>query len=117
MKYALFSFYSSISFAFILHLLVIRCVNVLLFRFLHINIFFCMSDGSPVIHINASHSSEPPKKPAAPPMSNEVRDAWEKEREQLYQSLDEKDEEINQHSQLAEKLKEQMLEQEEVREA
>ena len=61
-----------------------------------------------------SHTSEPPKKPAAPPMSNEVRDAWEKEREQLYQSLDEKDEEINQHSQLAEKLKEQMLEQEEV---
>ncbi|MPC32081.1 Kinesin heavy chain [Portunus trituberculatus] len=56
---------------------------------------------------------EAPKKPAAPPMSNEVRDAWEKEREQLYQSLDEKDEEINQHSQLAEKLKEQMLEQEE----
>lgn len=45
-----------------------------------------------------------------------MRDAWEKEREQLYQSLDEKDEEINQHSQLAEKLKEQMLEQEEVRE-
>lgn len=61
-----------------------------------------------------SHTAEPPKKPAAPPMSNEVRDAWEKEREQLYQSLDEKDEEINQHSQLAEKLKEQMLEQEEV---
>lgn len=44
-----------------------------------------------------------------------MRDAWEKEREQLYLSLDEKDEEINQHSQLAEKLKEQMLEQEEVR--
>ncbi|KAG7173806.1 Kinesin heavy chain-like 2 [Homarus americanus] len=58
--------------------------------------------------------SEEPKKPAAPPMSNEVRDAWEKEREQLYISLDEKDEEINQHSQLAEKLKEQMLEQEEL---
>ncbi|KAK3865873.1 hypothetical protein Pcinc_028540 [Petrolisthes cinctipes] len=57
---------------------------------------------------------EEPKKPAAPPMSNEVRDAWEKEREQLYLSLDEKDEEINQHSQLAEKLKEQMLEQEEL---
>lgn len=46
-----------------------------------------------------------------------MRDAWEKEREQLYQSLDEKDEEINQHSQLAEKLKEQMLEQEEVRDS
>ncbi|XP_045601943.1 kinesin heavy chain isoform X3 [Procambarus clarkii] len=57
---------------------------------------------------------EEPKKSAAPPMSNEVRDAWEKEREQLYLSLDEKDEEINQHSQLAEKLKEQMLEQEEL---
>ncbi|KAK8746478.1 hypothetical protein OTU49_017035, partial [Cherax quadricarinatus] len=57
---------------------------------------------------------EEPKKSTAPPMSNEVRDAWEKEREQLYLSLDEKDEEINQHSQLAEKLKEQMLEQEEL---
>lgn len=55
-----------------------------------------------------------PKKNAAPIVSNEVRDAWEKEREQLYLSLDEKDEEINQQSQLAEKLKEQMLEQEEV---
>ncbi|XP_037802931.1 kinesin heavy chain-like [Penaeus monodon] len=60
---------------------------------------------------------EEPKKATAPPapMSNEVREAWEKEREQLYVSLDEKDDEINQHSQLAEKLKEQMLEQEEVR--
>lgn len=59
---------------------------------------------------------EEPKKAAAPPapMSNEVREAWEKEREQLYVSLDEKDDEINQHSQLAEKLKEQMLEQEEL---
>ena len=40
---------------------------------------------------------------------------WARERERLYQSLDEKDDEINQQSQLVEKLKEQMLEQEEVR--
>ncbi|XP_071549968.1 kinesin heavy chain-like isoform X2 [Panulirus ornatus] len=57
---------------------------------------------------------EEPKKPATTVVSNEVRDAWEKEREQLYLNLDEKDEEINQQSQLAEKLKEQMLEQEEL---
>lgn len=34
--------------------------------------------------------------------------------EALYQQLDDKDEEINQHSQLVEKLKEQMMEQEEL---
>lgn len=47
-------------------------------------------------------------------LSNEERKTFEEERERLYQQLDEKDEEINQHSQYVEKLKEQMLEQEEV---
>lgn len=47
-------------------------------------------------------------------LSNEERQKLEEERERLYQQLDEKDEEINQHSQYVEKLKEQMMEQEEV---
>ena len=48
-------------------------------------------------------------------LSNEERQKLEEERESLYQQLDEKDEEINQQSQFVEKLKDQMLEQEEVR--
>jgi hypothetical protein len=47
-------------------------------------------------------------------LSNEERQKLEEERERLYQQLDEKDEEINQQSQYVEKLKDQMLEQEEV---
>ena len=47
-------------------------------------------------------------------LSNEERQKLEEEREGLYQQLDEKDEEINQQSQFVEKLKDQMLEQEEV---
>ncbi|XP_069683547.1 kinesin heavy chain isoform X2 [Periplaneta americana] len=47
-------------------------------------------------------------------LSNEERQKLEEEREKLYQQLDEKDEEINQQSQFVEKLKEQMLEQEEL---
>lgn len=47
-------------------------------------------------------------------LSNEERQKLEEERERLYQQLDDKDEEINQHSQYVEKLKEQMEEQEEL---
>ncbi|XP_065200070.1 kinesin heavy chain isoform X2 [Planococcus citri] len=47
-------------------------------------------------------------------LSNEERQKLEEERERLYLQLDEKDEEINQTSQYVEKLKEQMLEQEEL---
>jgi len=50
----------------------------------------------------------------APPVAPVVRADWDLERERLYQQLDDKDEEINQHSQLVEKLKEQMMEQEEL---
>lgn len=47
-------------------------------------------------------------------LSNEERQKLEEERERLYKQLDEKDDEINQHSQFVEKLKEQMMEQEEL---
>ena len=46
--------------------------------------------------------------------SNDERQKIEAEREQMYQQLDEKDEEINQYTQLIEKLKEQIMEQEEL---
>lgn len=47
-------------------------------------------------------------------MSTEERQKLEEEREALFQQLDDKDEEINQQSQDIEKLKDQILEQEEV---
>ncbi|XP_065338530.1 kinesin heavy chain isoform X2 [Cloeon dipterum] len=47
-------------------------------------------------------------------ISNEERLKLESERERLYLQLDEKDEEINQHTQMIEKLKDQIMEQEEL---
>ncbi|GIY70247.1 kinesin heavy chain [Caerostris darwini] len=51
---------------------------------------------------------------SAEPLSNAERVKFEEERSRLYAQLDEKDDEIDRQSQLIEKLKEQMLEQEEL---
>ncbi|XP_034770126.2 kinesin heavy chain isoform X1 [Acipenser ruthenus] len=47
-------------------------------------------------------------------ISEEERQKYEEEIRKLYKQLDDKDDEINQHSQLVEKLKEQMLDQDEL---
>lgn len=47
-------------------------------------------------------------------ITGDERDRLETERERLYQQLDDKDEEINQQSQYVEKLKEQIMDQEEL---
>ncbi|XP_008297478.1 kinesin heavy chain [Stegastes partitus] len=47
-------------------------------------------------------------------VTGEERTKYEEDISNLYKQLDDKDDEINQHSQLAEKLKEQMLDQEEL---
>ncbi|XP_018425219.1 PREDICTED: kinesin heavy chain [Nanorana parkeri] len=47
-------------------------------------------------------------------ISEEERKKYEEEIRKMYKQLDDKDDEINQHSQLAEKLKQQMLDQEEL---
>ncbi|XP_043965373.1 kinesin heavy chain-like [Gambusia affinis] len=52
--------------------------------------------------------------PGGGDVSNEERKTFEEDIRNLYKQLDDKDDEINQHSQLAEKLKEQMLDQEEL---
>ncbi|KAF7207225.1 kinesin heavy chain [Nothobranchius furzeri] len=48
------------------------------------------------------------------PVINEERSKYEEDVSNLYRQLDDKDDEINQQSQLAEKLKEQMMDQEEL---
>ncbi|KAJ8722764.1 hypothetical protein PYW07_003944 [Mythimna separata] len=58
---------------------------------------------------------KPPAAPVPVAVSSAVEDAaMQGKLEALYQQLDDKDEEINQHSQLVEKLKDQMMEQEEL---
>ncbi|CAM9938241.1 unnamed protein product [Bubo scandiacus] len=58
----------------------------------------------------------PPKKKSAPGGETEAeRRKYEEEIRKLYKQLDDKDDEINQQSQIMEKLKQQMLDQEEVR--
>ncbi|XP_037552719.1 kinesin heavy chain [Nematolebias whitei] len=52
--------------------------------------------------------------PSAGGVSNEERRKYEEDTSNLYKQLDDKDDEINQQSQLAEKLKEQMMDQEEL---
>ncbi|XP_072238590.1 kinesin heavy chain-like [Leuresthes tenuis] len=47
-------------------------------------------------------------------VSTEEKSKYEEDISNLYKQLDDKDDEINQHSQLAEKLKEQMMDQEEL---
>ncbi|XP_054480011.1 kinesin heavy chain-like [Anoplopoma fimbria] len=47
-------------------------------------------------------------------VSGDERSKYEEDISDLYKQLDDKDDEINQHSQLAEKLKEQMMDQEEL---
>ncbi|XP_068575815.1 kinesin heavy chain-like [Cebidichthys violaceus] len=47
-------------------------------------------------------------------VSGDERSKYEEDISNLYKQLDDKDDEINQHSQLAEKLKEQMMDQEEL---
>lgn len=68
-----------------------------------------------VTPITSFIEEKPPVAPVPVAVSSVVEDAaMQGKLEALYQQLDDKDEEINQHSQLVEKLKEQMMEQEEL---
>ena len=69
-----------------------------------------LSDTSSVTNIPAAIIPQV----SSEPVGNDERLKFEEERMRLYAQLDEKDDEIDRQSQLIEKLKEQMLEQEEV---
>ncbi|XP_013793375.1 kinesin heavy chain-like, partial [Limulus polyphemus] len=61
--------------------------------------------------ISLPESAPPPV--SAEPMTNEERAKFQEEQSRLFSQLDERDDEIDRQSQLIEKLKEQMMEQEE----
>lgn len=63
---------------------------------------------------SSSMPSIPQVTPAGPAVTDDERSQWEAEKQTLYLQLDNKDDEINQQCQLVEKLREQMLEQEEL---
>lgn len=68
-----------------------------------------LSDTSSVTSIPAVIANVPSE-----PLSNDERSKFEEERTRLYAQMDEKDDEIDRQSQMIEKLREQMLEQEEL---
>ncbi|XP_055709588.1 kinesin heavy chain [Phlebotomus papatasi] len=80
-----------------------------------------MEASTPNVEVIEAENVPPAPVPATPSgltmvgsISAEERARFESERERLYQQLDDKDEEINQHSQYVEKLKEQIMDQEEL---
>ncbi|KAG8188232.1 hypothetical protein JTE90_021253 [Oedothorax gibbosus] len=69
---------------------------------------------SSTLSLSEAPAAPPPLQQPGEPLGNAERQRFEEERLRLYAQLDEKDDEIDRQSQLIEKLKEQMVEQEEV---